>query len=89
MRLKYKCTKAALLAFLFAPTAEIMAVTHVPMFCPNMIGSALLNVIAPVEHNACKIPIDADELWIAAVSIAPAISPRICLVYMVKRCINP
>ena len=51
MRLKYKCTKAALLAFLFAPTAEIMAVTHVPMFCPNMIGSAL-----PVSYTHLRYP---------------------------------
>ncbi len=38
--LKDRCTMAARLAFLFAPTEESMAVTQVPMFCPMMMGIA-------------------------------------------------
>ena len=35
-----KCTIAARFAFLFAPIDEIIAVTHVPIFCPIIIGIA-------------------------------------------------
>ena len=40
MTLNSKCTAAARLAFLLAPTEEIMAVTQVPIFCPMMMGIA-------------------------------------------------
>ena len=40
MRLKYRCTSAALLAFLLVPILEIIAVTQVPIFCPMIIGTA-------------------------------------------------
>ena len=62
MILKYKCTNAVRFAFLDAPIEEIIAVTQVPMFCPMMIGIAHPKLTAPVLHNACKIPTDAEEL---------------------------
>ena len=74
--LKHRWTTAALLAPLFAPIEEISAVTQVPMFWPIIIGMAEPNVIWPVELRACRIPTDADELWITAVRIAPANTPR-------------
>ena len=77
IRLKYKWIIDALFAFLLAPTEDINAVTQVPIFCPMMIGSAVENWILPVAQSACKIPTDADELWIAAVNTVPASSPRI------------
>ena len=40
MTLNIRCTTAARWAFLFVPTEEIIAVTHVPMFCPMMMGIA-------------------------------------------------
>ena len=39
--LNVKCTTAVRFAFLFAPNEEMIAVTHVPMFCPIIIGMAL------------------------------------------------
>ncbi len=62
-------------AFLLAPTAESSAVTQVPMFCPMMMGTALRSVMAPVADSACKMPTEAEELWIIAVSTAPASTP--------------
>ena len=62
MILKYRCTSAARFAFLFAPTAEISAVTQVPIFCPIIIGITVANPSEPVEHSACKIPTEAEEL---------------------------
>ena len=60
--LKKRCTAAALFAFLLVPILEMIAVTQVPMFCPIMIGNAVLKLTAPVAQSACKIPTDADEL---------------------------
>ena len=68
---------------------EISAVTQVPIFCPMMIGMAALKFTAPVAHNACRIPTEAEELWMIAVSIAPNIIPRIGFENMVKRSVNP
>ena len=48
--------------FLLAPNADIIAVIHVPIFCPMMIGSAVPVVTAPEIQSACKIPTDAEEL---------------------------
>ena len=75
IRLKYRCIIAARFAFLFAPIAERIAVTQVPIFCPMMIGNAELNGTAPVIQSACRIPTDADEDWIIAVRIVPARIP--------------
>ena len=52
MILKYRCTNAALLAFFLVPIHDMSAVTHVPIFCPMIIGIAVLNDTAPVAHNA-------------------------------------
>ena len=38
--LKERCTRAARFAFLFVPTEESSAVTHVPIFWPMMMGMA-------------------------------------------------
>ena len=53
---------AALLPFFPTPIDDIIAVTHVPIFCPRIIGIAQANVTVPVIHRACNIPTDADEL---------------------------
>ena len=53
-----------------------------------MIGSALPKLIAPVADNACKIPTEAEELWITAVRTAPAIRPRIGLENIVNNAVN-
>ena len=66
------------------PTEEIKAVTQVPMFWPMMMGTAAPKVMAPVEHSACKIPTEADEDWIMAVSTAPATTPKMGLENMVR-----
>lgn len=42
-----------------------------------MIGSAVAKLTDPVAQSACKIPTDADELWITAVRTVPAIRPKI------------
>ena len=41
-----------------------------------IIGSATPYCTAPVAHNACRIPTEADELWIIAVRTAPTTIPR-------------
>ena len=86
--LKYKCTNAVRFAPLFAPIAEIIAVTQVPMFCPRRIGIAVPNVNPPVTESACKIPTDAEELWMTAVSSAPASTPSTGFLNMVSRFVN-
>ena len=67
---------------------EISAVTHVPMFWPMIIGRAALYFTAPVTQSACKIPTEADEDWMIAVSTAPAITPRIGLVNINRMFVN-
>ena len=55
---------------------ESTAVTQVPIFCPRIIGTAVPKDTAPVAQRACRIPTDAEELWITAVSTAPPSIPR-------------
>ena len=55
---------------------ERIAVIHVPIFAPMMIGIATPYVIWPVMDNDCKIPIAAAELWITPVTTVPARTPR-------------
>ena len=50
---------------------EMSAVTQVPMFCPMMIGMAVLNGTTPVSASACRIPTEADEDWMMAVTASP------------------
>lgn len=40
-------------------------------------GMALPQVTTPVVESACKMPTEAEELWMAMVTSAPAIMPRI------------
>ena len=53
-----------------------------------MIGSAALYFTAPVTHSACKMPTEAEDDWMIAVSSAPAITPRIGLVNISSRFVN-
>lgn len=75
MMLKLRWTTAARFAFVFAPMDESIAVTHVPMFWPIMMGMAEAMVIAPVLAKACKTPTEADDDWMIAVKTAPASTP--------------
>ena len=59
--LKARCTAAVRFAFRLVPTDEIIAVMHVPMFCPSIIGNADETVMAPVDVSAYKIPTEAEE----------------------------
>ena len=63
--------------------------TQVPMFWPMMMGMAAAMDTAPVEReSACKMPTDAEEDWMIAVSRAPTSTPRIGLVKARKRSPN-
>ena len=53
-----------------------------------MMGRAALYLTAPVAHSACKIPTEADEDWIIAVSSMPAMTPRIGLVNISRMFVN-
>ena len=86
--LKERCTAATLLAPLLAPIDERIAVTQVPIFCPMMIGMAVPYVTDPVRHSACRIPTEADELWIAAVNTVPAATPSTGFENMVRMLTN-
>ena len=54
----------------------MIGVIQVPIFWPRIIGIAEAKVICPVEVSAWRIPMDAAELWIIAVTPAPARTPR-------------
>ena len=45
-------------------------------------------VTEPVRQSACKIPTDADELWIAAVNTVPAATPSTGFENMVSMLTN-
>ena len=79
MILKQRCTRAARRAFLLVPTEDSMAVMQVPMFWPMMMGMAVPMVTWPVADRACRIPTEAEELWMMAVRTAPASTPRMGL----------
>ena len=53
-----------------------------------MIGNAVPYVIEPVAQSACRIPTDAEELWMTAVSTVPASIPRIGLENIVRIFVN-
>ena len=88
MILKYRCTKAVRFALLFAPRADSIAVTQVPIFWPIIMGITEPYVNAPVTDKACRIPTDAEEDWIIAVNRAPTITPKIGLRNMVRILVN-
>ena len=61
--LNIKCNIAALCAVLLVPTVASIAVTHVPILHPNIIGKAACVIsIAPAVAKATNIPVVADEL---------------------------
>lgn len=57
------------MAFVFAPTEDKSAVMQVPIFWPIIIGRTAEKGTVPVAQSACKIPMDAEELCMTAVSI--------------------
>lgn len=62
-QLNNKWITAALRAFLFVPTLESIAVTHVPIFVPISTNNAPSSGIkSPCMAKACKIPMEAEEL---------------------------
>ena len=61
---------------------------HAPMFMPRMIGIAEENVTLPVAESACRMPTEAEELWMTAVMTAPVITPRTGLLNSVRICVN-
>ncbi len=85
MMLKLTCTTATLRAFLLTPILDKRAVTHVPIFCPMMIGSAVPYVTVPVKVSACRIPTEADELCMIPVTTAPANTPSKGLVNKTRK----
>ena len=58
-----KYTRAVLLPFLFAPTAEISTGHAAPTPIPRTIGNALAKVRIPVTERACSTPTVADDEW--------------------------
>ena len=44
--------------------------------------------MAPVAESACKIPTEAEELWIIAVTIAPTSTPNMGFCRVAKTCAN-
>ena len=75
IKLNRKWINAALLAFLLAPTLEIIAVVVVPILSPNNIPNAWFILIAPCIPNASNKPIDAEEDCKTVVNNRPANTP--------------
>ena len=73
--LNKRCIHAALFAFRVVPALDIIAVTHEPIFCPNVINTAALVVTTPLMASVCNIPTEADELCKSAVTIIPISIP--------------
>ena len=48
---------------------------QVPMFWPIIRGIAIWKETTPVELTACRMPMEAEELWIRAVTAAPTRIP--------------
>ena len=63
-------------------------VKAVPMCAPRIMGMAELKVTRPVLDSACRIPPDAEEDWITAVSIAPASTPSTGFEKVTKSCLK-
>ena len=74
--LNKRCIQAALFAFLVVPALDIIAVTHEPIFCPNVINTAALVVTTPLIASVCNIPTDAEELCKIAVTTIPIAIPN-------------
>ena len=67
----------ALFALLSVPIDAKIAVIHVPIFCPNNTKAASWKLITPLNANACRIPTEAEDDWMTAVKIIPAMIPII------------
>ena len=78
----------ALFALLSVPIDAKIAVIHVPIFCPNNTKAASWKLITPLNASACKIPTEAEDDWITAVKIIPAMIPISGLENLVIRLIN-
>ena len=70
---------------MLAKTADI----HVPKFCPKIIGIAITQDTGVARVSACKIPIEAEELWIIIVIIIPTAKPKSGLVKAIIAFLNP
>ena len=75
MTLNSRWIMAVRLAFRLAPMEERRAVMQVPMFCPMMRGMAVWKRTSPVELTAWRMPMEAEELWMRAVTAAPVRMP--------------
>ena len=64
---------------MLAPRADRSTGTEAPMAIPIIIGSAISKVITPVEERACRIPTEAEALWITVVNTIPINIPKIGL----------
>ena len=77
---------------LFAPPSvpidAKIAVIHVPIFCPNNTKAASWKLITPLNANACWIPTEAEDDWMTAVKIIPAMIPINGFENLVIRLIN-
>ena len=77
--LKSRWITAARLAVRLAPILESSAVTQVPMFCPRVMKIADCQLTMPFKASVCRIPTEAEELWMMAVTTAPVSIPKIGL----------
>ena len=73
--LKDRWIIAARFPFLPELTLDKSAVTHVPIFCPSVINTADFQFTTPFIASVCKMPTEADELWMIAVTTAPVRIP--------------
>ena len=88
MTLKYKCIRAVLLPFLFAPRDERIAVIHVPTSAPMTTGIAMLYLTLTERDKACRTPIVPAELWMIIVKRIPTRNPIIGLLKVVRIALN-
>ena len=88
IRLKYRCTSAVRRASRLVPTEESSVMMQAPMFMPRIMGIAEENVTLPVAESACRMPTEAEELWMIAVITAPVSTPRIGLSNSVRIRVN-
>ena len=82
--LKSRWITAARFAVRFAPRLDNRAVTQVPMFCPRVMNTAELQFTTPLAASVCRIPTEAEELWMIAVTTRPVRMPRIGLLPRIR-----
>ena len=71
MTLKERWMTDARFPFLPEPTPDKSAVTQVPIFCPSVINTADFQLTMPFIASVCKMPTEAEELWMIAVTTVP------------------